>query len=517
METSNLIWGIFLSTLAITILSTNAYIFFVVYKCKKLQTRGNVFLLSLAFSDFSVALFNIPFTAASSFRPQLRATGSTLCNISGALEMTFLIASVFSVTAMNFHRFIHITQWQRYYDIFSVRRVCRMVIMIWIAAMALSFLPLLGLSRIIYKAGQSHCFVDWKEIPGYTLMLMIVCFFAPVILMGYFYARIYQHRKRSKNEVKAIAERLGVTSTMQGSKGISKREFNYLPQSTGNMYATAKEDTYWNENSKSNVAFNATELDLGDRKTSQNNLDTHICDNFVQEDSTSNIGIKDEALTRSKNAENASVETSTRQDDLGHQWRRKSLMGNALKVVPIEHLTGGLISSVSVGTIMTSRAEEFSVLWKKHGKTFQGEITGKENEQENSQIRLNQFMKNTQSYPRNDSSYASTEFVEQKAKVSSKKEYTSIETRGEKEERKLTMMCIIIVAVFCMSWLPFVVTMILDLLTDMDISPFVEKTTLVIGYMNSLANPMIYFYFNRSFRRQFSILTNCCRSTDAYP
>lgn len=519
METSNLIWGAFLSMLAITILSTNAYIFFVVYKCKILQTRGNVFLLSLAFSDFSVALFNIPFTAASSFMPKLRASGNTLCNISGVLEMTFLIASVFSVTAMNFQRYIHITQWQRYYDIFSVRRVCRMVILMWIAAMALSFPPLFGLSKIIYKPGQSHCFVDWKQTPAYSFILMVTCFFAPVILLGYFYARIYQHRKCSKNEVKAIAERLSMPSTMQPSNDISKIGSNYLSQSTGNIDTTTKEKTCWKEGSKSSVAGNANELDMSDRKAPQSNLNTHICDNHVEKVGTSNINIKDEAITRSKCAENASVEIRIELGALGKRWRQRNLMGNDLKIGPIEHLAGGISSSVNVGIIMTSRLAEVPVLWKKHGKTFQAEITGKESEQEDIQICLDQSMKkdNTQSYPRIDSNYDLTEYIEKKPKISPRKKYLRVEARAEKEERKLAMMCIIIVAVFCMSWLPFVVTMFLDLLTDIDILPFAEKTTLVIGYMNSLANPIIYFYFNRSFRRHFSILTNCCKSKDFRP
>ena len=74
--------------------------------------------------------------------------------------------------------------------------------------------------------------------------------------------------------------------------------------------------------------------------------------------------------------------------------------------------------------------------------------------------------------------------------------------RNTSDDLKLTMMCVIIVAVFFISWFPFVVTMLIESLTTIKIPTAVDKATLLIGYLNSLSNPIIYCYFNKNFRSQ---------------
>ena len=504
MITGNMIWGVFLSILAVVILSTNAYVFFIIYKCKSLRTRSNAFLLSLAFSDFAIALFNVPFTAASSFSPRLRTSGSTLCEVSGVLEMTFLIASVFSVTAMNFHRYVHIIYWQKYYDLFSVRKVCFLIIFIWITAVALSIPPLVGLSEISYKQGKSHCFVDWKETPAYTFTLMTTCFFLPLFLMGYFYARIYHHRKQSKKELKYMSERMDTTNSLKGSSGKMK---SHISQEIGNLAVIAGAGTIVDEGVQSNTASIGVRDSIVSDKETQNSLIDHGYAYYDQRNCTPVTNMEDETVDI---VTGASVEVGSKEGSLGPRRSRTNTNHIELEDTSMRRVKSDPNVSVNTDTVLASKGEKFAILCKRLGKTFGGDVRDNEKGQEDIQICLEQIKKSCDipAYPRPDSSYIVKDVIDQRPTMPPKRKYITAALRAEREERKLTIMCTIIVAVFCICWLPFVVTMCLDSLSGIRVSPFIDKATLVAGYMNSLANPMIYFYFNRSFRRRFRILNN---------
>ena len=463
MDAGKIIWTIFLSLLAFVTIIVNAYIVYAVYKCKKLQSRCNAFLLSLAFSDFLVAIFNVPFTASCSIYPALRTTGSQLCNISGFLEMTFLIASVFSVTAMNFHRYIHIIHWQNYYEIFSIKRVSFIVIFIWSGAVILSVPPLFGLSKISYKVGKSHCFVDWKATPVYTFALMIICFLIPVSIMGYFYVRIYLHRKNSKNDLNTISK--GAIDKNHTSKE------NKLPKGINNSSFPKKESVVKTKGNE--------ELDV---KIEEDDQDTPISDSQIHLE----IGVINDCHMKdddsSKENEIKEAKSNINRDENSARKQTRFLEN-------VKH-------------------HDVFVIWKKFGPVGQSELEGEEIACENIQISFDRAISCSDSLSNltdnsKDSCQVSMKHIQQ-SKILSKRNCLNAAKRATKEERKLTMMCIIIVAVFFVSWFPFVITMMVDKLSsDSTVPSFIDKATLLFGYMNSLSNPIIYFYFNRNFRRHF--------------
>ena len=547
METSNIIWGIGLCLLAVAILSANAYIFFMIYKHKKLQTRGNIFLLSLAVSDFSVALFNVPFTAASTFSPELRASDSTLCKASGVLEMTFLIASVFSVSAINFHRYIHIVHWSKYYLIFSIRRICCFVAAMWAAAVALSTPPLFGLSKICYKPRKSHCFVNWKENLGYTLSLMIVCFFVPVILMGYFYARIYYHRKSSKSNVKMMSEDQGIKST--STKSISSAEFIPLSKSTRKLHIVMEHETIGEECANiGNVS--RKEIQLVGKKLFTKSLINSGYGSYEDRGEVLEIEERNEVANRNSLDGNACVVEMNKQEAIEQSQKETSKVKNEEEAISVERSACKVKDSATVIRIVPRRKSAIVVSWKKDRRNSL--IGMKDNEEEG--FSIDESFKNnnnSQSLEQANPRLSLKTLIEMGPKMFSrsqnKAKHRNIAThrdmaahrdmathgdavvrrnvatrrdsttrrdatiRREREDRKLTLMCIIIVAVFFISWSPFVVTMFVESLTDINIFPVLDKATLVVGYMNSLANPIIYFYFNRSARRHLPRLMARCR------
>ncbi|XP_077992518.1 5-hydroxytryptamine receptor 4-like [Glandiceps talaboti] len=84
-------------------------------------------------------------------------------------------------------------------------------------------------------------------------------------------------------------------------------------------------------------------------------------------------------------------------------------------------------------------------------------------------------------------------------------------------EKKAAKTLGIIMGCFSVCWCPFFVLNIVDPFCDYCISPMVWPPITWLGYINSMLNPFLYAFFNRTFRRAFSRLLRChvCKGTAA--
>ncbi|XP_068716851.1 5-hydroxytryptamine receptor 1B-like [Montipora capricornis] len=71
------------------------------------------------------------------------------------------------------------------------------------------------------------------------------------------------------------------------------------------------------------------------------------------------------------------------------------------------------------------------------------------------------------------------------------------------EETKLTNTFILVVAAFLISWTPFVVTMFFDMYSPRSLPRAVDFTSLLLGYANSMCNPILYGLRNSAFAKGF--------------
>ena len=627
-----MVWVILLSSIALVIFFSNLCIFLAVYKSRKLQTRGNAFLVCLASSDFLVSMFNVPFTAVSSVLPTLRPTSSLLCDFSGFFEMTFLIASVFSVTAINLHRFVHLIHWDRYYDICSTKRIRIAITFIWIAALILSAPPMLKLSKISYKQGKGHCFVDWRVTPTYTFALMILCFFVPVCIMAYCYYRIYKFRRDSRRKVKestysdknasftpTMSRPRNLTTLTEGTdidSGIdsSDRERSKSTSTTLNAAKSSnqvvdeqfekielKELTFsfetWKESTSSNQVMDKQSEKMGLKETTVSTTSriertslkftetvadgvdfrSHIPTGRNMDMDSKRRGFETLKISnpqlpplpnristdkkirasfsclvtendKSKSIKNKKYPKETRvsrrksadlfKRTFSPSWknRRQRMMtypsaeGNDLDTLIEREASSGTSCSecnfrqtndvsvpMSLGQTKDLGQNAFVI------SDFQQPARERNPERNEGSERKNQgevidehlikiIVEEMSSSTREESSSgASASFqtgtsVKKTKNIKQKKHRINRTKREQDEDKKLTMMCLMIVAVFFMSWFPFVITMFIEALTSLTIPPAVDKSSLFIGYLNSLSNPFIYCYFNRTFRIQLKKL-----------
>lgn len=74
------------------------------------------------------------------------------------------------------------------------------------------------------------------------------------------------------------------------------------------------------------------------------------------------------------------------------------------------------------------------------------------------------------------------------------------------EETKITHTLVIVVACFVFCWAPFVITMILGVYYSQPIPRGVDFGSLLLGYANSMFNPIFYGVRNAGFRKSFNEL-----------
>lgn len=76
-------------------------------------------------------------------------------------------------------------------------------------------------------------------------------------------------------------------------------------------------------------------------------------------------------------------------------------------------------------------------------------------------------------------------------------------------ETKAAKTLCIIMGCFCLCWCPFFVTNVVDPFIDYSVPDKLWTACLWLGYINSMLNPILYAFLNKSFRRAFLIIL-CC-------
>ncbi|TRY85080.1 hypothetical protein DNTS_032230 [Danionella cerebrum] len=76
-------------------------------------------------------------------------------------------------------------------------------------------------------------------------------------------------------------------------------------------------------------------------------------------------------------------------------------------------------------------------------------------------------------------------------------------------ETKAAKTLCIIMGCFCLCWAPFFITNVVDPFIDYSVPEQLWAACLWLGYINSMLNPILYAFLNKSFRRAFLIIL-CC-------
>ena len=200
----------------------NTIVCYLVYAYKRMHTVPNYFIVNLACSDIIMALFCIPFTFVANLILNYWPFGEPMCPIVLYIQVVAVFLSAYTLVAMGIDRYIVIVH--PFKPRISTKQTCIAIVIIWILSLLIP-LPTLLKSRILYHSNTSgQCIEVWEsstEKYVYSLLLMILHYFAPLTLLLFSYLKIVYHiwvknidgSDRSKRKLQLAAAKRRVSYT----------------------------------------------------------------------------------------------------------------------------------------------------------------------------------------------------------------------------------------------------------------------------------------------------------------
>ena len=188
----------------------NSVIFMVIGTNKKMKTKSNLMLLSLATTDWLTIIIGIPIHLINLAKGG-NQTRNFLCDISGFLILIPFLASNFNLTLIAVHRYVLVVRNTDYRWMFTQRNTYLLIAAVWAIGITLSAPPLLGWGSFAYDNNRAHCMVDWQRSLTYLVFLQLLAYPAPMCIMCFCYYKIMKHSYAS-------TKRLAVTAAVVSSE-----------------------------------------------------------------------------------------------------------------------------------------------------------------------------------------------------------------------------------------------------------------------------------------------------------
>lgn len=168
----------FLSVETVLIVFGNTMVCWLVATSKRLQTKQNIFIVSLAVSDMLVGLSVAPCEYCHMIKHKLKVSDPTCPVFCGSVISFDMIASVVNLTLIAGDRYFSIQKPFKYYEVFSKRFAGLVVIIGWVVAITLTCIPTLWMHKPLEQNYRSNII--------YTIVL-----FAMTILTGFLLFLLY--------------------------------------------------------------------------------------------------------------------------------------------------------------------------------------------------------------------------------------------------------------------------------------------------------------------------------------
>uniref|UniRef100_H0XR42 Alpha-2C adrenergic receptor n=1 Tax=Otolemur garnettii TaxID=30611 RepID=H0XR42_OTOGA len=198
----------------------NVLVVIAVLTSRALRAPQNLFLVSLASADILVATLVMPFSLANELMAYWYF-GQVWCGVYLALDVLFCTSSIVHLCAISLDRYWSVTQAVEYNLKRTPRRVKATIVAVWLISAVISFPPLVSLYRQPDGAAYPQCGLN--DETWYILSSCIGSFFAPCLIMGLVYARIYRVAKlrtRTLSEKRAPAGPDGASPTTENGLGM---------------------------------------------------------------------------------------------------------------------------------------------------------------------------------------------------------------------------------------------------------------------------------------------------------
>ncbi|CAD5223535.1 unnamed protein product [Bursaphelenchus okinawaensis] len=191
------VYALFLVLIPTATILGNVLVILSVLRFKALHSAINFLILGLAVADLFVAVFVMPYAVYVYIQGGNWFLGNLMCDIYSACDVACSTASIFLLAVISFDRYRAVSkpiQYSRQSQ--NIRRVVLILVMIWVASLALASPIVLGLNHRPEDASPYECRFYNAE---FTLVSSIVSFVIPCFIVLFVYIRIMMAlRKREK-------------------------------------------------------------------------------------------------------------------------------------------------------------------------------------------------------------------------------------------------------------------------------------------------------------------------------
>ncbi|NXG36246.1 HRH1 protein, partial [Dromaius novaehollandiae] len=204
--------GVFLGSISLITIVMNILVLWAVKTEKKLQTVGNLYIVSLSIADLIVGAAVMPLNIVYLVN-HTWLLGVPACLFWLSMDYVASTASIFSLFILCIDRYRSVQQPLKYLRYRTKMRASLMILGAWL----LSFLwviPILGWHAFTEKRKQGNkCETEFSEVTWFKLLTAIVNFYLPSIIMLWLYFKIFravrkhcQHRELIDGSFRSFSE-----------------------------------------------------------------------------------------------------------------------------------------------------------------------------------------------------------------------------------------------------------------------------------------------------------------------
>ncbi|NXW55583.1 HRH1 protein, partial [Eurystomus gularis] len=208
--------GLFLGSISLITIVMNILVLCAVKTEKKLQTVGNLYIVSLSVADLIVGVAVMPLNIVYLLSP-MWPLGLPACLFWLSMDYVASTASIFNLFILCIDRYRSVQQPLQYLKYRTKTRASLMILGVWF----LSFMwviPILGW-HVFANNGKRHvkgnnCETEFSEVTWFKVLTAIVNFYLPSIMMLWFYYKIFravrkhcQHRELINGSPRYFSEK----------------------------------------------------------------------------------------------------------------------------------------------------------------------------------------------------------------------------------------------------------------------------------------------------------------------
>ncbi|XP_064597537.1 melatonin receptor type 1B-B-like [Liolophura sinensis] len=181
----------------------NGLLIVAVFTEKKLRTRCNVFLVTLALADITIQGYVLPFSLFDYIYGRY-PVGETFCKVNAFTVCYCYGLSLWSLAFIAFNRFVKICHPPKYNLWLSRRNTCLCVAILFLIPVPMNIAPFLGFGDMGYDVILHLCSYLRSGGLMYILMQMLVTVFVPAVLVLIFYSMIFYKMFTVRQKLKRV-------------------------------------------------------------------------------------------------------------------------------------------------------------------------------------------------------------------------------------------------------------------------------------------------------------------------